>query len=729
MCFKRAVLLLCVISILSIASSAWARLIPEDFVVAAANSNLVLYVRPHDGQLIINDLATDLIWRSNPDVSDIIGFGMLSDVWQGNLQSPIYLDYFDRRRNVRGANAYYGDPDIEFSYKENGFVISYYFPQLEIGFTVEYTLEADNLVAVVPWDSVSIGNEDWQLLSLRILPFLSAQPSNVDPSGFMIVPDGCGGLVRFKDSVSLSQTGFSQWIYGLDPAAAPSSYDPYREPVAMPIFGLKAMKQAFLGVVELGQEAAKIIATPAGVITDFNWAAAEFWYSQSIIMRTSRQGSGIRIFDENPIPGDRSIRFYFLTEEDANYVSMAETYRNYLLDHQGATRLDIDGWPAPLMIELLGADYETNIFGPVMQPMTTFEQAKSIVDILLDHNIERFMINYHGWMRMGVNGNLPRRLPAERTLGGDDGLRDLAEYLWDLNIPLLLKDDYTLARGSNNGFQPSIQASRTTFNDLIKIDISTPVMSGFNLPVYLISPRLSLDYAQRDLPQIAEFGIAGMTHLSIGESLNSDHNPNAEKQTYRNETRLIYEELINLTKENVSLVGVTTGNAYVLGLVDFITDIPMWATNDTFIDEQIPFYQLATHGLATYYTPPINLSTNPGRDLLRAVEYGALPSFVLSFEPSWKLRYTLSSDMYSTYYLDWLPEVMRQYQLVNKSMFKVHDQFMINHQKLDANVYITEYENGIQFIVNYSSQAYIFNGIEIEGNSFIVIDQEGVEIK
>lgn len=101
-------------------------------------------------------------------------------------------------------------------------------------------------------------------------------------------------------------------------------------------------------------------------------------------------------------------------------------------------------------------------------------------------------------------------------------------------------------------------------------------------------------------------------------------------------------------------MGITNGNAYMLGLADFIIEVPMEATRDSYIDRPIPFYQIATHGLITYYAKPINLSMNPDRDLLRAVEYGALPTFLLSAEPSWKLRYTSSSSMYSTFYLDWL---------------------------------------------------------------------------
>jgi len=703
-----------------------ARGVPDDFRPVAKNEWLELYARPSDGQLIVRELAHDLYWHSNPDITKVSGFMMLSDIWQGNLQSPIYVDYFDKRRNVRAQNAYYGNPEIGFELLSDGFAASYYFESTGIGLTVEYTLDDNTLLARIPWESVSIGNGDLQLLSIRVLPFLGAAPTAADPQGYMIVPDGPGGLVWFKEQVAISQTGFNQWIYGLDPASAELVYDPYREPVIMPIFGIKTGGQALLGILEEGQEAAKVLATPAGVITDLNWITAEFLYSQSIIMRTSRQGSGIRIFDENPIPGDRSVRYYFLSDAQANYVGMAKTYRSYLMERQGVPRKDLKLGSAPMMIELLGADYETNIFGPIIKPVTTFEQAQQIVDELLAHGVDQLIISYRGWNRMGIHGNLPRRLPPEAALGGSEGLKGLVEHLHQRGVRILLQDDYTVARGTNNGFQPSTQASRTAFNDLIRVTSLGFTMGAPNVTAYLIAPRISMDYARRDIPEIAGFGVDGLLHLSIGANLNSDHNPNLEKQTHRRDTRQIYGELLEFTREHLELVGITTGNAYLLGLVDLITGVPIQATMDSFIDQPVPFYQIAVHGLAAYYTEPLNLSINPTRDLLRAVEYGALPSFVLSAEPSWNLRYTLSNNMYSTHYPDWFHEIITQYREINLRMRLVIDQFIVDHKQLRPDVYLTEYENGVQFLVNYGPDMFVYQGITVKGASFAVFDKEGL---
>lgn len=57
----------------------------------------------------------------------------------------------------------------------------------------------------------------------------------------------------------------------------------------------------------------------------------------------------------------------------------------------------------------------------------------------------------------------------------------------------------------------------------------------------------------------------------------------------------------------------------------------------------------------------------------------------------------------------------------------VHDQFIIDHRQLAEDVYLTEYENGIVFVVNYGSRSYNYFGTEVAKNSFVVFNKEGNE--
>ena len=252
-----AMILACITAAFATSASA------DEFALVAENDHLRLYARASDGQLIVEQVATGLRWTSNPDVSTLENYDFLSATWQDTLASPVYFEYFDSRRNVRSANIYSGNPEIAYTEIVDGFEMSYYFPSIEIGFTVQYRLDGDALVATIPWETVSVGNE-LRLLSIRVLPFLGAQPSN-DPDGYMVVPDGSGGLIRFKQQASLHQTGFQEWVYGPDPASAQTTYDPYREPVTLPIFGLHAHGQAFLGIIDGGKRQHELLLLPPGL--------------------------------------------------------------------------------------------------------------------------------------------------------------------------------------------------------------------------------------------------------------------------------------------------------------------------------------------------------------------------------------------------------------------------------------------------------------------------------
>lgn len=724
--------------------------LPEGFVCVAREGYLTLYVRPVDGQIAVEDGRSAVLWMSNP-----VGVEMdtLSDAWRGNIVSPFYFEYSDESRNVRIGNLATGGAAVSYEPIDRGARMHYSFSNLGIAFAMEYELEEDCLVVTIPWSSVvanatieaSLGRttaddsvaksilqgpkraraQNLFLLTIRPLPFLGATLSTQE-NGYMLVPDGSGGLIRFKEDHPLYQGGFQQWIYGYDPASADVTYDIYREPVALPVFGMKIGDRAFLAVVEDGSCHAEILAMPSGVSTDLNWTTVQFWYRTTARLRTARQGQGIKVYDEKVIPGDRRVRYYFLNGDEADYVGMARAYRAYLMKHQGATKLpesDVlaSSESAPVLIRLFCADYESGLLGRTLRPMTTFEQAKTVIEALRAAGVSEMVVALEGWNRGGAHADLPQRLPAERALGGDRALKDLAEYLRTLGIPLILHDDYLVARGSKGGFNPRTQASRTAFNDVIEFrPESAPDQVGLSTG-YLISPRHVMDFASRDLPKIAELGAAGIALKSLGSVLSSDQNKDIDPRLTRDRSATVAKELLALAQSLFPIVGVRTGNAYTLGLIDLVYHMPMECTRDIYMDESVPFYQIATHGLLVPFDKDRNLSSNPERDFLRGIEYGVLPCFVLTAEPSWRLRYTPSSHLFSTNYEDWIDEVSRQFQAVSAVLGPVLDQFIVGHRMVARGVYETTYEDGTAIVVNYTADTYIDDRVEVPARWFAVI--------
>ena len=68
--------------------------------------------------------------------------------------------------------------------------------------SVHYILEDDNLVVKVPMKDIKY-NTDYPIVKLQVLPFMGA--GNTEEEGYMLVPEGSGGIINFNNSKTLQQ--------------------------------------------------------------------------------------------------------------------------------------------------------------------------------------------------------------------------------------------------------------------------------------------------------------------------------------------------------------------------------------------------------------------------------------------------------------------------------------------------------------------------------------------
>ena len=85
------------------------------------------------------------------------------------------------------------------------------------------------------------------------------------------------------------------------------------------------------------------------------------------------------------------------------------------------------------------------------------------------------------------------------------------DYLHQRGVRVLLQDDYTIAAVPITAFAPRSQPHylNDLENTVIRLAVGAP-----DVTTYLISPKIGLDYARRDIPQLAGFGDGW--YLSIG---------------------------------------------------------------------------------------------------------------------------------------------------------------------------------------------------------------------
>ena len=121
-----------------------------------------------------------------------------------------------------------------------------------------------------------------------------------------------------------------------------------------------------------------------------------------------------------------TVRYTFLSGDQADYSAMAKRYRDYLVDKYDLGRIDAKEG-LPLVLEIIGSfDRTKPVLGfpvNVVQATTTYDQAEEIIDDLLKSGVQDLQIRYRGWLKGGVRHIYPTRVVAEGKVGSLNRLK------------------------------------------------------------------------------------------------------------------------------------------------------------------------------------------------------------------------------------------------------------------------------------------------------------------
>src|SRR5690625_6346941 len=109
------------------------------------------------------------------------------------------------------------------------------------------------------------------------------------------------------------------------------------------------------------------------------------------------------------------------------------------------------------------------------------------------------------------------------------------------------------------------------------------------------------------------------------------------------------------------------------------------------------------------------MSVKSNEELLKGIEYGAKATFLVKLSDLQKiLESQAMRKFYSTYYKDWEEEIASHFKKYNDALSDVQNQFITDHREIANGVFETTYEKGKKIVVNYNSDPYIEDDIEVE---------------
>ncbi len=672
---------------------------PADFALVAESANLRLAVNQKNAQFLVVDKRSGKQWFSNPQ--NLQG-SKLPPTLQQQLQAAFSLNFTDRQRQViKLTNNIWEKTTAQYTPVDGGVRVDYHILNQNISFALIYRITDSYLEVTLPDDSIK-EEADFHIVSISPMPFFGA--AGDEEQGYLLLPDGSGALARFKKVHPEYLQGYNKPVYGPDTYSFEPTTD---QPVAMPVFGMVVGADAYVGVVTKGEYDASISVSPSGYILNYNRTAPEFIYRRTALLPRGR-GKSVQKIDAAYIPGVRQVRYIPLTGPEASYVGMARAYRDYLVHEVGvqpAAAVD-----SRLNLRLFMAIERKGLFFPDFVPMTTFAQAEEILRGLRQRGVTQFDVTLEGWEQHGYAGEYPHGIGPAGQLGGTSNLDQLTRYARQNDIPVYVLKDYLAIFKGDRSF--------STRSDVLRGSNQLPIYDGRR--TLLLNPVTAFQkFAGNDINQTAAYQPAGLELQRIADTILYDGNRGhaLTREQFVQANLGIADD----ARKRYGQVRLQGSNVYALGHADVLTGVPVDSSRFPFSNDSVPFYELVVHGLVSYTGLLGNARSDPRVDFLRAVEYGTLPSFELTYRNSTDLRRTVYNQLYSAAYTDWVDAVAQEYQDVRLATIATQTQQMTNHEELASGVFRTTYADGTRVVVNYNATPYQATGAMVAAYGFAVM--------
>ena len=135
-------------------------------------------------------------------------------------------------------------------------------------------------------------------------------------------------------------------------------------------------------------------------------------------------------------------------------------------------------------------------------------------------------------------------------------------------------------------------------------------------------------------------------------------------------------------QEDFGKVMVNGGNLYSVKDVDYILDIPLDSSQYLRTSEAIPFMGMVLHGYVQFAGTSLNMAGDIDQEMLKAIENGAAPYFLLAYENTDILKKDSEyKKMYSVNFKIWAESgLIEKYKILNEALRDVQDKIIVNHE-------------------------------------------------
>ncbi len=727
-----------------------------------SNGEYELYRKDNNCSIIIRNAKTGAILTSTVSDEDAAA-RKYNEEAASMITSGVAFSFITKEGNTARLASPVGAKNTKITYKDSsdGFTASIVYAAEGISFDVVVKLDKEGLKVSVPYESIK---EEGKMVQKEIKnpdktkTFVEehadvyigdmylfnglGMTEKGDREGYMLLPDGNGIIVDYennfyiygdnKEAVKYS-SGYVQRVYGtdfsFDVAGTTTNYDTVdmigtsnsTESIIAPYWGMvhTDTQQAVLGIITKGDMSARIEGNFNGVAKLYeNYAGCRLVYRDVFkrsLSDTIQYQSTVDATPDKSLLSDTEITFLFTSGEKANYIGLAETYRNKLIA-DGDLVKTTDG-SFQTRIDFLGVDKENFLVFKKDVVATTVDDVKEILADLKANGVEDVLALYTGWQDGGIYEVPVKKYDVAGSIGGNNAMNDLFKELKGTGVSLyLMTDMQTINKAVTSSSYDAVKSyTQRTY------EVWSPFLKVYKNFRYLI-PELSNEYMISLSKDMKDDGLTNIAFSGFSSFMFSYYKSGT--QYSRTEAAKHYTSALEEVRKSGMSVVLEKPFQYLWKYTDAFIDMPLYSSMFVYASEEVPFLSSVLKGTVDVYSDYVNFEANAKEYFLKLVETGVYPSFLITKESPTELLYTNSSWIYSSQYEQYAERIADYHTQLKALNEKIGDATIVAHEKGDDKLAITTYSNGVKVYVNFNEKAVTIDGSTIEGLSYKVGEAE-----
>lgn len=687
-----------------------------------------LFVNPENGEFEVASDSGQKRWLSNP--SGRADDKVARDIWKTNMSSQMIINYTNKTVTTNDqANTFASSVKsggLKVYPCENGYIAVYYFNNEKMSIPMQVVLTKDGFDVSVLMDKITGDKNPYFLTGIQLLPFLGA--ASKDDTGYMLVPDGSGALINLNNG-KFAAGAYSGKIYGTDASYKPTTRFSNQKNSMLPVYGMKVQENALFGVITEGDALATINANVAGGRTSYNFLYPDFQLrSKDSFFIPDRSGKNREntIMDKEPIAISKlAVKYYILDKDKADYSGMAGKYRQYLLDVKGmkAGNSITNAVYFDIYSGVLKTRPKLGIPVKATEVLTSYKQTREIVENFKKLGVDNFVVRLRNSSDADIKKKPIGKFALNSSLGSKADYESLVKAVGDGRVytavdPINVK--------SNGWVVKTLNTTAQTVMGIPAYQLQYDLATGFKISSdrwSLLSPSYATSYFETYIKGAVSSSSTKYIALEeVPSKLYSDYSKNwSDLETTKN----YWESSLKKAYEAGASMLMDGGNAYALPYAQRLSGIPATSSGFVIVDSEIPFVQLALNGIIEYSTEPINLSSNPRRSFLKAIESDSCLSYTFIEADPVTLRNTELSWIFGADYREWDTEVSDNYKKYQEFKNRTGKSPISEHMLLEPDLVKVAYSNGASVLINYSNKSRTVEGTLIPPMDFVSIGKVG----